>query len=171
MHSANCAALHGTFLPVGVQRQMLGLDLHKTVDVSQLQFVVGAVLGLSTLTVDMPQIQFIAGVCGHSPSQQRQVRPVPGARGESTGSVLGSLSPRSGDTRGDPTGGDGDEGLFTAFCGIFRPPSSWTLRPRWRGRRESDSQVFCILIRCSGSDDSARGGDTSSCRSLQHWPR
>ena len=30
-------------------------------------------------------------------------------------------------------------------CSIFRPPSIWTLRPRWRGRRESDSQAFCHL--------------------------
>ena len=30
-----------------------------------------------------------------------------------------------------------------AFRSIFRPPSIWTLRPRWRGHWESDSQVFC----------------------------
>ena len=28
-------------------------------------------------------------------------------------------------------------------CSIFRSPSIWTLRPRWRRRRESDSQMFC----------------------------
>ena len=33
--------------------------------------------------------------------------------------------------------------VFGGSDALFRPPSIWTLRPRWRGRRESDSKAFC----------------------------
>ena len=55
----------------------------------------------------------------------------------------GSLSAVSAHRQGLHYGGG--EGAFGGRDAIFRPPSIRTLRPRWRGRRESDFQAFCHL--------------------------
>ena len=49
------------------------------------------------------------------------------------------------------------EGILLQKCSIFRPPSIWTLRPKWRGRREFDSQAFCHLNRGRGQRLSRMG--------------
>ena len=68
-------------------------------------------------TVKVPQTQFIAGVCGHFPSKQRQVRTVAAVLGRPC--LAGMVAAM--------------RGSLLQFCSIFRPPSIWTLRPRVAG--------------------------------------
>ena len=111
-------------IPVVVQRDVISLSVHSC-------FLAEA--GAASLVFDN---LFMAGFAGFD--APRAVFPLFVGRHKSLGIVVAMEQMDS--YKVTLSGGH-----FRRISSIFRPPSSWTLRPRWRGRRESDSQVFCHL--------------------------
>ena len=60
-----------------------------------------------------------------------------------SGTAAGAVLLRLWTSLGTRSDSPGSAGRCLQFCSIFRPPSVWTLSPKWRGRREFDSWVLC----------------------------